>query len=132
MSAKTDTLKKALIQALTKSLGNVSSACDACKCSRNTYYDYMKSDEQFAEQVNAIGERAIDFVEGSLFKQIQEGNTAATIFYLKTRAKSRGYVERQEIDHTTGGNVLSPQIVIQQVGALPPPVSREDASNEDI
>jgi len=39
-------------------------------------------------------------------KQIQEGQTAATIFYLKTKGKARGYVERSEIDHTTKGEAI--------------------------
>jgi len=29
--------------------------------------------------------------------QIREGNTSATIFYLKTKGKNRGYVERTEL-----------------------------------
>jgi len=37
-----------------------------------------------------------------LHKQIGEGNTSATIFYLKTKGKNRGYVERQEITGADG------------------------------
>jgi hypothetical protein len=38
----------------------------------------------------------IDFAESQLHKQIKEGSTAATIFFLKTKGKQRGYVERIE------------------------------------
>ena len=43
---------------------------------------------------------AIDFVESKLFELFKEKNTTATIFYLNTKAKKRGYVERQEVEHT--------------------------------
>lgn len=33
-----------------------------------------------------------------LIKQIKRGNMTAVIFYLKTKGKSRGYIERHEID----------------------------------
>ena len=29
---------------------------------------------------------------------MKEGSTSATIFFLKTKGKKRGYIERQEID----------------------------------
>jgi len=31
---------------------------------------------------------------------VKEGNPAATIFFLKTKGKKRGYIERQEIEVT--------------------------------
>jgi hypothetical protein len=45
---------------------------------------------------------ALDFAESSLHKQIQSGVPASTIFYLKTRGKGRGYIERQEITGRDG------------------------------
>lgn len=84
------------------SLGNITKACDAVKISRQTYYNWLE-DEEFKSEVANIDEYVIDFAEHSLFKQIQENNTTATIFYLKTKGKHRGYVEKQEIDH--GGNL---------------------------
>src|SRR5690606_5307349 len=57
-------------------------------------------DPEFAEAVNEINEVSLDFVESTLFKLIAKGNVAATIFFLKTRAKRRGYTERNEIEHT--------------------------------
>ena len=64
-----------------------------------TFYDYLKKDEAFARQVKDIENIALDFAESQLHKQIQEGNTSATIFYLKTKGKSRNYIEQQIISH---------------------------------
>jgi predicted DNA-binding transcriptional regulator AlpA len=95
---KSEHIKKKLIQELRGSLGIVSSACEALGISRTTYYKYYKADEQFKEQVDSIGDEAIDFVESRLFELIRKGNVAATIFFLKTKGKKRGYVEKQELD----------------------------------
>ena len=94
---KTVQHKKAMLEALEQSLGVVTSACKKVGIGRSTFYDWMRSDEEFAKQVQDIGEIAIDFAESQLHKQIKGGNTSATIFYLKTKGKNRGYVERQEI-----------------------------------
>ena len=40
----------------------------------------------------------MDFAESHLYKLVKEGNPAATIFFLKTKGKARGYVERQEVE----------------------------------
>ena len=85
-------------EALTKSLGIVSTACLSVGVSRTTYYKYYNEDDDFKEKVNGIGEATIDFAESSLFELIRSGNTAATIFFLKTKGKKRGYVEKQQIE----------------------------------
>jgi len=57
----------------------------------------MKDDEEYKQAVQELGDVALDFAESKLHKLIDQGNPAATIFYLKTKGKERGYVERQEI-----------------------------------
>lgn len=99
---KSDILKKKLLKALEKSLGVVTTACKNSECSRETFYKYCKDDADFKTKVEDISNIAIDFAESQLHKQIQEGSTSATIFYLKTKAKHRGYVERQEITGAEG------------------------------
>ena len=94
---KTAQHKKAILEALEQSLGVVTSACKKVGIGRTTFYDWMRSDEEFAKQVKDIEDIAIDFAESQLHQQIKGGNTSATIFYLKTKGKNRGYVERQEI-----------------------------------
>jgi hypothetical protein len=96
---KSEQLKKEqLLEALTKSLGIVSTACLSVGVSRTTYYKYYNDDEQFKSQVDDISDIAIDFAESQLFELIKGGNITAVIFYLKTKGKKRGYVEKQELD----------------------------------
>ena len=92
-----DVQKKAMVEALEKSLGVVSSACRAMDISRQTHYNWLKTDAEYKAAVEELSKVAIDFAESHLHKLIKEGNPAATIFFLKTKGKNRGYVERQEI-----------------------------------
>lgn len=96
---KTEQHKKAMLEALEKSLGVVTAACKSVGIGRTTHYLWMRDDAEYRDAVNDISDVAIDFAESQLHKQIAEGNSTATIFYLKTKAKHRGYVERQEISH---------------------------------
>lgn len=94
--------KKAMIEALEKSLGIVTSACKAVGISRMTHYRWLEEDSDYKKSVDDISEVAKDFVESQLFKQIRENNPTSTIFFLKTKGKDRGYVERTEIIHDLG------------------------------
>jgi hypothetical protein len=62
----------------------------------------LSEDEDFANQVKDIENIALDFAESQLHQQIGNNNTTATIFYLKTKGKKRGYIERQEITGADG------------------------------
>jgi len=96
-STKIDKRKKAMVVALEKTLGIVSLAAKEAKIDRTTHYLWMDKDEEYRKQVEEIAETAIDFAESSLFKRMKEGSDTAMIFYLKTKGKKRGYIERQEI-----------------------------------
>jgi hypothetical protein len=99
---KLSQLKKTLITALEASLGVVTTACKKSGVDRRDYYRWMEEDPEFKEAVDKIGDIAFDFVESALYKQIQEGNTASTIFWLKTKARHRGYSEKLEISGPDG------------------------------
>ena len=105
--AKRNGIKKALLEALRLNYGNVTKACEAVGITRKYFYQYAKDDPEFKETIEEIQESSIDVVEGELFKQIKNGSTTATIFFLKTRGQKRGYIERQQIDVTQHSPDLS-------------------------
>ena len=95
---KTEVAKKLVLEALEKSLGIVTTACKKVGIGRTQYYQWLKDDEEFAKAVDDIQNIALDFAESKLHEQIGDGNTSATIFYLKTKGKKRGYIERSDIN----------------------------------
>lgn len=117
-----DITKKGMIEALEKSLGIVSTACQSVGISRQTHYRWLSEDPEYKQQVDDISEMAIDFVESKLHEKI-EGVTmgkmvdgrqvvydlapsdTAIIFYLKTKAKKRGYIEKTEVEQSGGTSI---------------------------
>ena len=93
--------KETMLAALESSLGVVTTACKKTGIPRSTYYKWLKEDSDFAEKVKDIENVSLDFAESKLFEQMQDNNTSATIFYLKTKGRKRGYWEKQQFDMTT-------------------------------
>jgi hypothetical protein len=94
--------KRAMLEALEKSMGVVSTACKSVGISRQAHYTWLKDDEEYAQAVSEIENVALDFAESKLFKNIGKDKEASIFFYLKTKGKKRGYIERQEIMHDGG------------------------------
>lgn len=89
-----------VVEAVHGSGGLVTEIARRLNCSRMTVYRYR---DRFATVRDAIQEEKEglrDLAEAELIRQIRGGNMTAIIFYLKTQAKERGYVERQEFEHT--------------------------------
>ena len=110
------TLKKAaMLEALEKSLGIVTSAAKSVGIRRETHYAWLNEDAEYKEKVNSLSDVALDFAESQLHKQIQNGEVSSTIFYLKTKGKKRGYIESQRIayenDNGEVDNTLSVRII---------------------
>lgn len=115
-----DNNKKAILEQLEKHNGIVTSACASIGLQRSTFYNWLNNDPEFKQAVDEVQEVAIDFVESKLMEKIrgitmlgkggdgdEEDPTytlppsdTAIIFYLKTKGKKRGYVERTEVDAT--------------------------------
>lgn len=106
--------KEAFVQAWCKTFGNISETCKAVKISRQTYYRWMEEDAEFVKVINEVEpeELLMDFVESNLMKKIRKGDTACLIFVAKTKAKKRGYVERQEHSGPDGEPLPTPQATV--------------------
>lgn len=91
-----------MIKALEKSLGIVTTAAKQVGIDRSTHYKWLESDPDYKSAVESIADIALDFAESKLHKSIESGSDTATIFYLKTKGKKRGYVERQEVEQSGG------------------------------
>lgn len=116
-STKLDIKKTSFLTAFKKNMGNIGKSCDDIGIDRQTYYNWLAGNELFKKAIEDINEQGIDFVESKLFELIdgaqyeavshngkvvnlkQAPNTQSVIFYLKTKGKSRGYVEKLEVDH---------------------------------
>ena len=92
-----------VVEQITKAIqdanGILTVAARKLGCSRSTVYNYIDRYKAVKAAYAEANESNIDLVETKLMENIIGGNVAAQIFFLKTKAKHRGYVERTE---TTG------------------------------
>ena len=104
-------------------MGNKTEVASSLNVSRQALYNWIESDKDLKQAIDQQEESNIDFVESKLFEKIQgveivktnangepvyyslPPSDTAIIFFLKTRARNRGYVERQEIEHS--GKVIT-------------------------
>ena len=89
------------IEALNKSAGNVTKACQMVNISRQTYYNWLDNLDNFRQSVGDVSEQLNDFVESKLVKLIiQEADKKlqlqAITLFLKSKAKDRGYIESRD------------------------------------
>lgn len=119
-----------ILEELEKQNGIVTIACKNTGLPRSTFYNWATSDPEFKAAVDEIQEVAIDYVESKLMEKItgiwqetgkkdDEGepivykvppSDTAIIFFLKTKGKKRGYIERQEIG-TSGEQTVKVEFV---------------------
>ena len=95
-----------MIGAILKAEGNLAEAARSLQCSRTTLYNYMNRYVTIKQAYEDINESTIDWVQDKLLDQCRRGNITALIFYLKTKGKHRGYVERQEHTGADGGAIV--------------------------
>ena len=100
-----DELKKKqvdFLEAYKKNAGNVTAAAAIAGISRDTHYEWLKSDESdiYKKAFEQAQETLFDWVESKLMQQINDGNVTCILFFCKTKMKSRGYVETINQNHS--------------------------------
>ena len=99
--------KDSFLENFKKSFGMISVTCDATGISRQTYYNWKDTDPEFAQGIEEIEERNLDFAEMKLMSAIREGKTAELLFFLKTKGKRRGYIEGTQLLGSDGNAITA-------------------------
>lgn len=96
------TTAKDAIKAIKESNGFVTQAAAMLGISRVQLYNIINAHPTVKEALVDAREVMKDYAESKLFSNIKEGKEASVFFYLKTQAKDRGYIERQEVTGADG------------------------------
>ena len=69
-------------------------------CEWHTAKTYVNMHEETKEMFDNEEQKILDLAENKLIENINDNDNTAIIFYLKTKGKQRGYIEKQEIQHS--------------------------------
>lgn len=97
--------KAVFLEAFRAQAANISQACRAAGINRSTFYDWRNDDAAFAQAVSDEEESLLDLSESALIRAVAKGDVQAIKFILRTKGRSRGYVERHEITGEDGAPV---------------------------
>ena len=64
--------------------------------------------KHYREELDQAMAKANATIGGALFNKAKNGDTAAQIFWMKTRARWR---ETNQVDHTSSDNSMTPQVI---------------------
>jgi len=87
-------LKKEII----KQNGNLTRVALAFKCARGSIKKIVSTDAEIKEILEEARDRTVDEVEDAFTKRAIAGDTTASIFFLKTRGRDRGYDQQFHSD----------------------------------
>ena len=109
--------KENMIKALNNTFGNVSEAirqleAQGLSVSRQSHYRWLE-DEDYKIAIDNAADKTLDKVEKALQTQIEKGSVQATMFYLKTKGRNRGYNEKLDVDITSGEEPIQIHIDIK-------------------
>lgn len=82
--------------ALIKSKGIMTVAGESLGLSRSAVSERVRRSDRLKAVIEEQRQQIGDFAESKLIKHIKDGNLTATIFFLKTIGRNRGYIERHE------------------------------------
>lgn len=103
---KQEASKNQFLELYPKLRGNISVICIACKISRRTFYNWMKDDKEFRQEIEDIDidELKLDLAEHQLDNLIKNQHWGATKFFLEKKGAKRGYGDDNELTIKAKGN----------------------------
>jgi len=97
-------------RALWKSNGLITPAAKLLGITQQSLSDRIKKNERLQKARELTTEKMLDAAENTLHKKIyEEENLTASIFFLKTKGRQRGYIERHE--NELSGKIDAPLII---------------------
>ena len=99
-----------MITALKAASGMVYVAARKLGCSHTTIYTYAKRYPSVQDAINEERGYFVDTCEIALQRAVLAGEGWAVCFALKTLGKDRGYVEKQQIEHSGGDSLFGPLV----------------------
>lgn len=102
---ETEHIKTEIIAWLIKTpMGTISEACNKAKIPYSSFWEWRNKDEELNKAVikamKVAHDMGGDFAESKLRQKINNDDTTSILFYLKTKHKDRGYIEKQETEHS--------------------------------
>ena len=89
------------LKALESNSWHISNACIDSGVPRSTFALWCDTDIAFVGKYETLTETVLDDAEKSLRTNMTNGDNASIIFFLKTKGKMRGYVERETANAKT-------------------------------
>ena len=86
-----------------KKLCNISATCSALGINRLTFYRRREKSKTLQKLLEEAEESLLDWAETKLISHIEDGDITTLLFFLKTKGKKRGYVEKVESDLNING-----------------------------
>ena len=100
-------MKKSEIKEYAKTIleehGNLTICASKLEISRQTLYNRIEANPELQEAVREARQKIDDKVENVFYEKVLAGSTPELIFYVKTRMRNRGYVEKITVEHTVEG-----------------------------
>jgi len=97
---------KGFIEIFVLNAGRVYITCEKFGIHATTYYAWFKKSEKFKKAIETAIETFKDKVEGKIVSHLNSEDKRISAdmckFYAKTKMKERGYVEKQELEYSTG------------------------------
>jgi len=119
---------KGWLEAYARNACNVTETCRATSISVMTISRWTRGSEEFKTLREEVEESLIDLAESKLMQMIKKGeNLGAICFFLKCKAKHRGYVERSEQSHDVSGSL---SLKIERVPMDAGDKDADEASND--
>jgi transposase-like protein len=99
---ESNTIKDEYIKAYVSNGGYSYAAAKQVGVNYTTVHYWIKNDPEFNKITDEVKGLMLDAAESELYKRAIQGKErdACLLFYLKTKGKERGYVERQENTNT--------------------------------